>query len=406
MPETLIRSSFQELMHQWERDYPYNFVCIADVRGTLEHAALRQAALDTLGEMRIGIVHFASKRRYWYELPSDVEIQWTDDVETNAVVELNRPFTDGRPLRIVVERPRSNHRGVDAPERAAVAITFRHVAFDGQSGSIFARRMLLRAIGVNVPPMETARHPRGRDWLADGYAWLHPFFCTRIVRDLWTIRSVYSRGRRAALPDVDVRFLQHDALLLTRVRRDADAPGMTVNDALASRFAKGLLYLLKDEFTKQRHTIGLTMAVSLRRGVAPLARGICVAAFPVFVRSGADVGRVIQQQTDIEKRSRAYLRSLLGIATAAASWSVPRRPRRPNMVASYVPTAGFSNVRVPALEGDEFITNVRAVASTGPFLPLMLIAVTHGDELRLSLSWRRDLFTPDEISFLEETLTR
>src|SRR6185436_19310285 len=100
MPETLIRSSFQELMHQWERDYPYNFVCIADVRGTLEHAALRQAALDTLGEMRIGIVHFTSKRRYWYEPPSDVEIQWTDDVETTAAVELNRPFTDGRPLRI------------------------------------------------------------------------------------------------------------------------------------------------------------------------------------------------------------------------------------------------------------------------------------------------------------------
>src|SRR6185436_2377635 len=38
-----------------------------------------------------------------------------------------------------------------------------------------------------------------------------PFFYTRIVRDLWTMRSVYSRGRRAALPDVDVRFLQHDA---------------------------------------------------------------------------------------------------------------------------------------------------------------------------------------------------
>ena len=398
MADTLTRSSFQELMRQWEQEYPYNFVCIADARGSVDGDALRQAAIETLAEMRIGDVRFGRGRRYCYEPTADVEVRRVASVDADAVSQLNRPFLTATPVRLAVEPTGDG--------TTSVAVTFRHVAFDGQSASIFLRRTLLRALGAPLPVLEMGEHLQGRHALVDGFALLHPYFYARIVRDLWRMRSVYSRGRGVAAPDVACRFFARDPLLLTRLRRTADAAGMTVNDAIATRFVTALFDLLEPEFTSQRRTLGVTIPVSLRKGVAPLARGIGVAAFPVFIRSRGELPRGLHRQTDIEKRSRAYLRSVLGVASAAAAWSLRKHFGRPGITSAYVPTAGFSNVRIPAVAGDEHVTGFRAVASTGPFLPIMLIAITHGDDLRLSLSWRRDLFTAAEVEALERTLSR
>jgi hypothetical protein len=257
-----------------------------------------------------------------------------------------------------------------------------------------------------VPSIDIGANQRGRHFMSDGYAWLNPQFYLRVIRDFWRMRDVYSRPARETGPAVSVRFLRHDDQLLTRVRRIADGPGVTVNDILAARFARGLIAVHTGELTAKRHTICLSLAVSLRKGVAPLARGIGVAAFPVFVNSEDDPISVIRRQTDIEKRSRSYLRSLVGIGVAAALWPVGRAPLtalRPHT--AYVPTAGFTNVRVPSLPQDEYIRNVRGVVSTGPILPMMLVAVTHADSLRLALTWQSARFAVDEIDILESTLT-
>lgn len=393
--EVLRLSSFQELIRRWELSHPYNFVCAADVVGAVNETSLRDAALVTLAEMRLGAMKFHGGRRYSYDPVTDVEVRRVSDIERNAEAELNRPFDDAAPLRIAY---------VQAGLASTVSITCRHLAFDGHSGSVVARRILLRAVGAPLPQLDIGRSQRGRHFLMDGYAWLNPQFFLRPLRDLWRMRSVYSRGPKGMKADVGIRFLRHDEHLLTRVRRVADAPGVTVNDALLARLSRGLIAIHEKEFTARRRTVCVSVAVSLRRGVAPLDRGIGVAAFPVFVTSDDDVIRVVRRQTDIEKRSRSYLRSLIGIGVAAAIW--PARGSTSGSVrTAYVPTSGFSNLRVPSLPGDEHIRNVRGVVSTGPVLPMMLVAVTHGDELRLALTWQSARFESSEIDVLESTLT-
>ncbi len=402
MSNILKRSSFQELIRRWELVHPYNFVCVADIAGGIDAGLLQKAAADTLTEMRLGAIEFGAGRRYSFNPVTFVEVRQIDDVDRDAETELNRPFDDGAPVRVALAPVKPG--GTEAI--STVSITFRHLAFDGHSASVFARRTLLRAVGADIPRIDIGANQRGRLFLSDGYAWLNPQFYFRVVRDFWRMRDVYSRPARGTGPAVSIRFLRQDDQLLTRVRRIADGPGVTVNDILAARFARGLLAIHKSELTAERHTVGLSLAVSLRRGVAPLARGIGVAAFPVFVNEGDDLIAVIRRQTDIEKRSRSYLRSLIGIGVAATLWPAGREGAAgPAPHTAYMPTAGFTNVRVPSLPRDEYIRNVRGVVSTGPVLPMMLVAVTHADSLRLALTWQSERYAVDEIDTLESTLT-
>jgi hypothetical protein len=392
---TLKLSAFQELMRRWEATHPCNFVCIADVDAKVGADALRDAALRTLDEMSLGILRLHKRRVYSYERVANVEVREITDPERNAALELNRPFEESDPpVRVAFVR--------SSDAKTTVSITCRHIAFDGHSGSVFARRILLHAIGAPIPPIEMGGNLRGRHFLANGFAWLYPQFYVHAIRDLWRMRQVYSRPMHGR-SQIAIRFLPHDSDLLTQIRQAADAPGVTVNDALAARLARALLAIHADEMTSGKRIVCLSLAVSLRRGIAPLTRGIGVAAFPVFVSREDDPVRAVRQQTDIEKRSRSYLRSLIGIGIAAMLW-----PRTKNAKIAvhrpYVPTAGFTNVRVPSVAGDEHISNVRGVVSTGPVLPLMLVAVTHGDHLRLALVWRESRFTVDEINLVEEML--
>jgi hypothetical protein len=397
--ELLKRSAFQELIRRWEMTHPYNFVCIADMRRNVDAEALRTAALATLEEMRLGIIAFHGRRAYSFAPPTDVEVRLTTDIDRNAEIELNRPFDNADPpVRIAFGNVHSHG--------TTISITCRHIAFDGHSGSVFARRILLRAIGADIPNLEIGPNQRGRHFLSSGFSWLYPQFYSRAIRDIWRMRYVYSRPADGSAPDVAIRFLRHSNKLLTEIRQAADAPGVTINDVIAARFARGLLAIHASEMTGKQRTICLSLAVSLRQGIAPLARGVGVAAFPVFVSRGEDPIRVVRQQTDIEKRSRSYLRSLIGIGIAAITW--PRGgtgDRKGHLRSSYLPTAGFTNVRVPSVPGDEYISNVRGVVSTGPVLPIMLVAVTHADNLQLALVWRAAKFTASEIDFLEHTLT-
>jgi hypothetical protein len=388
-------SSFQELVRRWEIDHPYNFFCSCDVRATVSPEQLQAAASATLTEMQLGAIQFGPRKSIALEAVGEIEARIVADVDTEVEAELNRPFDASAPVRFALQRrPMGTNNSI-----STVGITFRHLLFDGYSGSIFARRVLLRATGARLGPLEISGHGRGRDWLRRQHAYLSPRFYARAVRDLYRMRRVVSR-KIQDYAAVRVRFLRHDPELLTRVRRHADAPGVTVNDALAARFAGALLSVHHHELTRRHDTIALSVAVSLRQGIAPLTGGICVAAFPVFVRSASTLVPTIHQQTDVEKRSRAYLRSLVGIAVAARLWSGRSAKHVP-----YAPTAGFTNVRIPAMVGDELICNVRAAVSTGPVLPMMLVAVTHGDDLRLSLVWRDEVFSDTEIALVEDILT-
>jgi hypothetical protein len=379
-------SSIERLHQMWERRHPYNFVCVADVRIEVAAAELRRATTETLAEFGLSDEDDSADA---------LEVIEVDDLEQHAIQELNARIS--KPVRLAVLR--SKECAKDGVSR--IAIAFRHLFFDGMNSMVFLRRVLRRASGDVLRPLELGPSLRGRDWLVANGFWRVPALLGRLAVDWFKMRRVYARGDGRESPEADAVFVEVPADLLARLRREGDRFGATINDVLIARIARAFVAI--EACGPGRHSnIAVSMAVSLRNGIEPLNPGVCAASSAVFLRPGADILRDVQRQTLAMKRSRSYFRGLIGVGIGARFWRDPGTGCRPS--SAYVPSLGMTNVRVPLGPGDELILRLRAVAAAGPVLPMLLVAVTHSDRMELSLSWRRTLFFNDEIDILIRSL--
>lgn len=377
-------SSIERLHQMWERRHPYNFVFVADVTIGVTQERLRRAAIETLCEFGIGEENEHSA----------LEVIEVDDIELHAIQELNARVK--RPVRVAVLRACAL-----SGETSRIAVTFRHLFFDGMNSVVFLRRMLLRAGGDVPRPLELGPSLRGRDWLIANGRWRTPGLFGRLALDWFRMRRVYARGDGSESPETAAVFVNAPRDLLDRLRREADRFGATVNDVLIARMARAL-FAIEACGPGRRRDIAVSMAVSLRNGIEPLNPGVCAASSPVFLRSGSDILRSVQKQTLAMKRSRSYMRGLIGVGVGARFLRDPGTGCRSS--SAYVPSLGLTNVRMPTGAGDELITRVRAIAAAGPVLPLLVVAFTHSDHMELSLSWRRELFRNSEVELLTRSL--
>jgi hypothetical protein len=379
-------SSIERLHQTWERRHPYNFVCVADVGIRTAAARLRGAAMETLVEFGLGEED---------DQDGELEVIEVDDLELHAVQELNTRMS--KPVRLAVLRQ-------EAPageEASRIAITFRHLFFDGMNSMVFLRRALLRAHGGVLRPLELGSSLRGRDWLMANGFWRVPGLLGRLALDWFRMRVVYARGDGRESPETDAVFVDAPTDLLGRLRREGDRFGATINDVLIARMARALFAIEACGPGRDRD-VAVSMAVSLRNGIEPLNPGVCAASSSVYLRAGTDILRSVQRQTLAMKRSRSYMRGLIGVGIGARFWRDPGTGCRAS--SAYVPSLGMTNVRVPTGPGDGLISRLRAVAAAGPVLPLLVVAVTHSDHMELSLSWRKALFFNDEINILISSL--
>ena len=380
----MMLSSIERLHHSWERRHPYNFVCLVDVTTSLSVDRLRSAAIDTL--MEFGLCNEDDDR---------LDVLEVADLESHALRELNTRVTGL--VRLAIQR------GDAQAERSGcrVAVTYRHLFFDGTNSTVFMRRTLLRASGCVPPPLELGQFCRGRDLLIANGLWRVPSLLGRLAADSLKMRAVYARGDGRESPEVDAVFVDYSPDLLSRLRREGDRVGATINDVLIARMARAM-FAIESDGPGRRCDIAVSMAVSLRNGIEPLLPGVCTAVFPVFLRAGTDILRRVQRQTTAMKRTRSYMRSLIGIGIGARLWRDPKTGCRASN--AYVPSMALTNMRVPESIGDELLSRWRRVVAAGPVVPLLVTALTHSERLELSLSWRRALFSRDEVGALVRSL--
>jgi hypothetical protein len=355
---------FARLMRQWETVHPYNFLFLIDIDRTLDRAALNVAAEATLREM-LGIAG---------------EVQLHDGIDPSH--ELAAAFLeDEAPVRI----------GCEGTGR--FSFTFRHAAFDGLGGAIFINRTVLRAIGTSPPELEIADL---REPLAIRHA-------ARSIRDLLRMRKVHARsGRRDESPRDLVRLLPIDPALLHRLRAEAAPLGATTNDVLAARLI-GALRALDPLREGRRRESALAIAVGMRGEGEGFSRKVDVAWFPVFSAGEPDLAS-IRDQTAREKQSRSWTRSRLEMRFASMLWPrIAQNERAHYMARNYVLTGGLTNLRVPGLA---CITRYQAAVATGPNLPIVVMAVTTGGAMTLTITWRAARFAEEEIDAVQEAMMR
>src|ERR1044071_210318 len=338
-------SSIERLHQAWERRHPYNFVCVADVAMSASTDRLRRAATETLAEFGLGDEEDAT--------PEVVEV---DDLERHAILELNARVT--APVRVAVQREFSTGERV-----SRIVITFRHLFFDGMNSMVFLRRVLLRAEGRVLVPLQLGPHLRGRDWLIANGLWRMPGLVGRLAVDWFKMREGYARGDGSESPETDAVFVDAPPDLLSRLRREGDRFGATINDVLIARMARAL-FAIESCGPGRHRDIAVSMAVSLRNGIEFLNPGVCAASSAVYLKHDGDILGSVQRQTLVMKCSRSYMRGLVGVGIGARLWRDPGTGCRPS--SAYVPSLGLTNVRVPMGTGDERIARLRAVAAAGP----------------------------------------
>jgi hypothetical protein len=382
----VIRSSNERMHRAWERLHPYNFVCLLDVAAGLTVEGLRCAALETLAEF--GLCDEMGD-------PQPLEVIEIANVERHALQELNTRVNG--PIRLAIQSTGPFAEGA----ACRVAVTYRHLFFDGTNSTVFIRRMLTRAVGHRLPSLHRGPFYRGRDWLMANGLRKVPALLGNLLLDSVKMQSVYARGDGTESPQFDAVLVDYSPDLLTRLRREGDRVGATINDVLLARMARAM-FAMEASGPGRGRDIAISMAVTLRNGIDPLHPGVCVAVYPVFLRTGGDVLRSVQKQTVRMKRTRSYMRSLIGIGIGSRLWRHPDTGCRASN--AYVPSAALTNMRVPATAGDELVTRWRRVVAAGPMAPLLVTALTHSDRLELSLCWRKALFSEREVAVLISSL--
>jgi hypothetical protein len=265
-----VYSSFQRLIAKWESSHPYNFVCIVNLASAVDQDRLREAAVKTLREFGLGSLGDSKG----FDRPLE-DLLVVADLERHALDELNAAVPAA--IRLAVE----SDEMVAGVGFSRVAITYRHIFFDGTNSSIFLRRMLLRASGASLPPLVPGEPVRGRGWLRTVGMAEWPALVGRLALDLLRMRRVHARGDGRESPTLSGVFIEHDAGLLRRLRREGDRIGATINDVLVARIVRAIWKIDPPEQMRRRD-VAVSMAVSLRSGIEPLLPGVCVALQPVL----------------------------------------------------------------------------------------------------------------------------
>jgi len=375
------RTANERLHQAWEKRHPYNFVCLVECDAGVDIHSLDRAARTTLDEFGLGETVGLVR--------DTAELGEESSFESHALRELNTRVVGA--VRVAILK-----RGDARAARARIAVTYRHLFFDGTNSTVFMRRMLLRACGHMPPKLELGRLLRGRDWLMANGLWSLPGLLAALAWDATRMRSVFARGDGSESPEVEGRFLDHSPGLLARLRREGDRVGATINDVLLARMARAAFAMDVDALRKGN--LALSMAVSLRSGLEPLHQGVCVAVAPVYLRRDDDLLRMVRKQTVRMKQRRSYMRSLIGIGIGSRLWRHPETGCRASN--SYVPSMALTNMRIPAAAGDELVSRWRRIVSAGPVAPLLVTAITHLDRLEIALSWRKGLFSERDLSLL------
>lgn len=409
-------------MLQWNEMHPYNAVHAVQIPGSYDSARL-QRAIQNAFENR-GLTHLTVDSRkglYHYEnLPGTVEVRELPSsrdslaqLQIEIERELNTAFDCSRgfnPFRFFV---------LPGPESFLVGVAYFHAAADAEAVVLLLKDLVeVYERGAMALPLTSLELYPGPSSKLLSYPQV---LGSRFMSLPAQIRQVrHSHRPRYRVP----QEMTNGFSLFSLERQALDAIvgasktwRVTVNDLLLGLLMLGLDPLAKDRRRQtKRRNLSLGCIVNLRRDIRVGSRrslGLFLGSFTVSheVPEGIpleQLARDIGRQTLGIKDKKLYLGTPIELGVARFTIGLFKPERKLTFYQKNYPLwGGITNMNLNSIWGAPDSTpppNYFRGVSTGPATPLVLSVTTTGEKMNMGLSYRRAVFTSEEIGQLKSRL--
>jgi hypothetical protein len=399
---------FQRTMLQWNELHPYNAIHVAHIPGPLDLERLGNVIRHIL--VRLGLTGLeldAPRAEFSYQGgPAQCEIKLVEAADpttaliTEIELHLNTRFLGQgiTPFRFFV---------VPEKDSFSLGLVYFHVVADAEAVVYLFRRIVEGYFTSDDTGMFALAdiYPEPRDSLLR-----HPALLLKKLATLpGLVRNTF-RSRRPNYRNIhDTRngftFFRLPADTLARLTHTSKAWGVTINDLFLAMLMRSLTTVAHPARKPRRSHMSIGCIVNLRRELGldgPKAFGLFLGSFQVTeaVAPGEnlrELAAAVRDQTERVKRGRYYLTSSLELRFARRVLGFCSTERRKKLYQKHYPLwGGITNMNLNPLWPEANVDYFRAV-STGPATPMVLSVTTVRDAVNVGLTFRRTVFSPEDI---------
>jgi len=418
-------NSFQKTMLQWNEMHPYNAVHVVRVSGVLQAEQLQRSLRATLEERGLTDLVLDRKRNSFAYLggPADCVVKIvTGEPDPVPVLQaeierqINAPFAAAERINPF------RYFAVTTKDSFFLGLAYFHPVADAESIVL-----LLRDLVWAYLEKRRAESPCGLDLYPDHRAHLLRRHAAVVVSKVLALpvqtrnmkQSHRPRYRDVQDCSIGFKLFVLSSALLRRLLATAKSWEVTVNDLLLALLLKGVSPLTASRVkAAKRRRLSVGCIVNLRRELGiDSARtfGLYLGSFTVThtVPEGIALRELagdLRRQTLTIKQRQLYLATPmeLGLGRFALRFFSPEQ-RKKFYQKNYPLWGGLTNMNLNSLwdpsKDDGPLDYFRGV-STGPATPLVLSVTTVGDRANVGLSYRRTVFSPEEIERVKSTFTQ
>jgi hypothetical protein len=375
---------FQRLARTWDAVHPYNAGQACLVAGSFEADVLQRSWPAPARALRV--------------------LTPTEDLSRHFTAELNRPFDDD-PFRPFVQC---------AGDATWLGVIYQHRIADS-----FSIRELIRRWVERIRGEASFASSGPRRVACDGIGIASLLHLVRRYGDYRRVRKVHTMGPLDHA--VRVRVLEPLHGLIPRALRYARSHGVKLNDVFVAALAESCDRFVPTQARAGRRDLAVSSIVDLR---PYLAREIdrrrfgCHLGFTGAVcheRDMNDWQRLlgsVSRQNQIERRGRFGPPGVAWMHAAEIATRYVKPARVYDFYRKEAPFAGgISNVNLNDTWFHEQhaagrVLDYVRVSPTGPMVPVVLNVTTLGEDMRLTMTYRSNLFNDWTAAELAEMFTR
>ena len=412
---------FQRVMLQWNALHPYNAIHMVRVQAVLDPTRLGNVIRHLL--VRLGLTGLQMDAAYatfdYQGGPAQCEIKLLTepDPQTALIAEVERQLN----TRFSTNQRFTPFRFFILPEGGSflLGLVYFHPVADAEAVVFLLKRIVETYFvpdeGGSVESLDL--YPPTRDGLLRQPKLL--------AKKLAAIPGMMLNMRRSCRPNYrDIADSKVGATLfslpsgsLPKLAQASKAWGVTINDVFLALLAHSLAPLAIRSQKGGRRELSLGCIVNLRRDLGlqgPRTFGLFLGSFivtqpmPSENSRPREIAAVVRERTERVKSDQLYLTSALELRFGRRMMGLfSTRERRKLYQKHYPLWGGITNMNLNSLwpqpmDGTSF--DYLRVVATGPATPLVLSVTTAGENVNIGLTFRRTVFSPEDIGRIQNDL--
>jgi hypothetical protein len=408
---------FQRILRDWDRVHPYNAAQILELRRNVDPQTATTAWSQTLEESRLGRIEIARGTYRHICLNGELAkypvrlLPAETSLEVLLSAELNQAFDPKDPPFRAFLIPSGDG------QTSRFGVVYQHWIADSVAVRNLLQRWVQRAFSAESLPPFQLKHA------GEGYVRL----AGRATGDLTPGQTLLSLLRRhlrfryvqkvKTLGEADYPvavIMSRGDGIVPKLVESARRRGVKVNDLLLAATARACDGRVPTQRRGKRQDLAVGSIVDLR----PFVRGSLDQQFGLFLGFTENICRPAElKNTDLLVRTIAKQNRLhrhRGIWSTSTGWLMAARATRPlvpdkniyRFLRKETPiVAGLSNVNLNktwVAEENDLIAGYIRVSPTGPLAPVAMAITSLGNDVQLSLTYRKALLTEHQAKDLAE----